>query len=109
MKKTFKIVVIALVAVGVIAAVRWYQHEKPIAEGYACNNNLRLLDSAKEQAASQLHLEAGAIVPEAQVLMFCKDRVMPTCPAGGRYSLNPLGKNPTCSLASDIDHPCQLP
>ena len=110
MKKTAKILVVVFAIVAVAAAARWYRREKTIAEGYACNNNLRLLDAAKEQAAERLHLKAGATVPEAEVVRFCMDGVLPACPGGGTYSLNPLGELPTCSLGPVSVAPChQLP
>jgi hypothetical protein len=87
-----------LLAFALFLGARWFIHAQAEAQGSNCNNNLRLLDSCKEQEAATLHLEAGAILTETQILKYCKDGIMPECRSGGKYSLNPVGKNPTCSL-----------
>ena len=89
---------VGLLAFALFLAANWFIHAQAEARGNYCNNNLRMLHACKEQAALALHLETGTIVTEAQVVMYCKDGIMPECPSSGKYSLNPLGKSPTCSL-----------
>ena len=66
----------------------------------ACINNLRQLDSAKEQWALAEKKMTGDIPDEAGVLEYVKGG-MPTCPAGGTYTLNAISANPTCSMNHD--------
>lgn len=83
----------------------------PRMQGLRCNNNLRMIDSAKEQAALALHLSDTDLVTEAHITPYMKGNQMPKCPAGGIYSINPMNKNPRCSLRPvDRNDPChQLP
>ena len=83
----------------------------PRMQGLRCNNNLRQIDSSKEQAALALHLSGTALVTEAQITPYMKGNQMPMCPAGGTYSINPMNKTPSCSLRpADRNDPChQLP
>ena len=63
----------------------------------ACINNLRQLDSAKEQWAMAQAKRDGDSPDEPGVLDYIRGAAMPTCPAGGTYRLNPIGAAPTCS------------
>jgi uncharacterized protein YoxC len=68
-----------------------------VAQANACINNLRQIDSAKQQWA----LEKGkteAAIPTAQDLAAYLRGVLPKCPAGGSYTLNAIIANPTCSI-----------
>jgi len=64
----------------------------------ACINNLRWIDEAKEALALERKLTNGALVTEDQVRACLKDGVIPRCPQGGKYSINPIGEDPTCSI-----------
>jgi predicted Zn finger-like uncharacterized protein len=70
---------------------------------HACINNLRILDSAKEQAAIEQGWTEGTPIlkdsPEMQtVLEYVKDKRIPVCPAGGTYKFNAVGQPPACSI-----------
>ena len=67
------------------------------ADGIYCTNQLLMLDTAKELAALKSGIMAGLPMPEALVARYCKDGVLPTCPSGGKYRLNIVGRNPMCS------------
>ena len=64
----------------------------------ACINNMRCIDSAKEQSAMANRLTEGDAVTEAQIAEFLMGNVVPTCPQGGTYSLQRIGQDPTCSI-----------
>ncbi len=64
----------------------------------ACINNLRQLESAKEQWALAGKKNQGDAVVEAEVLQYIKGNKMPVCPQGGQYTLNAIGENCECSL-----------
>lgn len=68
------------------------------AQQNVCINNLRMIDSAKEQAALALKLDDKATPTEEQISPYLKDGFQNMkCPRGGTYSVNPIGENPTCS------------
>jgi len=64
----------------------------------ACINNLRQIDAAKNEWALE-HGKKPGDVPTAQDLTpYFKNGAFPTCPAGGTYTIGPVGENPTCSV-----------
>lgn len=64
----------------------------------ACINNLRMMDAAKEQTALANRLTEGTAVTGEEIGDYIKggwDAMK--CPAGGKYTLEVIGKNPKCS------------
>ena len=76
----------------------------------ACINNLRIIDSAKEQFAMANRLAEGAVVQGPPIGAYIKGGwTAMKCPAGGKYTINPIGRNPQCpvpghSLKAMIHH-----
>lgn len=64
-----------------------------------CINHLRQLDAAKEEWALEKKIAEGVTPSEQDLLPYLKHG-MPKCPAGGEYTLNPVGQPPTCSIPS---------
>jgi len=63
-----------------------------------CMNNMRLIDHAKEQAALEKGYSQGATVSEGELSAYLKGGFSGlSCPAGGHYTINPLGRDPECS------------
>ncbi len=63
-----------------------------------CINNLRQLDGAKQQWALE-HNQTAVAVPTPQDLApYLNANALPSCPAGGAYTLNALNQSPTCSV-----------
>jgi len=65
-----------------------------------CINNLRVIESAKEQWALTSGRSYGDPVDEAEVNTFIKEG-RPTCPGAGVYTYNVVGGRPQCSLAAE--------
>ncbi len=63
-----------------------------------CINNLRLIDGAKQQWALEHQKPAGSLLTAADLAPYLKTNVLPTCPAGGVYTLNPVGIPPICNI-----------
>jgi TolA-binding protein len=63
-----------------------------------CINNLRQLDGAKQQWALENKKSATAFVSPSDVIPYLKGNVMPTCPAGGVYTLGLVNAVPVCSV-----------
>ena len=65
----------------------------------ACINNLRQIDAAKNEWALE-HSKKTGDTPTAQDLTpYFKNGAFPICPAGGTYTIGPVGENPTCSVS----------
>lgn len=73
----------------------------------SCINNLRQLDGAKEQWAIENDKSVGFVLSaedEDAVFHSIKGgRASIKCPAGGRYTLGPIGSPPTCD-ATELPH-----
>ena len=64
----------------------------------ACINNLRLLDGAKQQWALEAQKPPGTLLTPANLTPYMKSNALPVCPAGGVYTLNPVGLAPICNI-----------
>jgi hypothetical protein len=63
----------------------------------ACINNLRWIAGSKELLAREKQLKPGTAVDIQDVAPYVIDGWR-DCPAGGTYTVNPIGKDPTCSI-----------
>jgi type II secretory pathway pseudopilin PulG len=70
----------------------------------ACINNLRLIDSCKEDVAVSYRLTAGDMVVTASVNQYIKGATTPICPSGGTYTYGNIGSNPECSITTPTSH-----
>jgi len=77
-------------------AIPSFVKARSTAQQNSCINNLRMIDSAKEQWAMAENKADGDPVDEAGIAAYLRDGI-PTCPQGGTYTLNPIGQEPTCS------------
>jgi len=62
-----------------------------------CINNLRQIDSAKEQWAMAENKRDGEPMDDAGIAEYIYGGVIPACPQGGIYTINAIGADPTCS------------
>lgn len=65
----------------------------------ACRNNIVLLDGAKKQLQIDQKLHTGDPVEPKMLKQYWRSD-LPLCPAGGTYTLGPIGQEPVCSLAA---------
>lgn len=94
----------AVAPIGMIAAIAIpsFVKARTTSQKNSCINNLRQLDSAKEQAAmannwtNEQEIMPGS-TEEEKVLQYIRGTMMPICPDGGSYTLNTIGEVPTCS------------
>jgi hypothetical protein len=77
------------------------QNSSPAEWQGACMNNLRIIEGAKDQWALEKRKGVGDVANAVDVAKYCKGNVFPVCPAGGAYTLNPIGPPATCSLHGD--------
>jgi predicted RNase H-like nuclease (RuvC/YqgF family) len=64
----------------------------------ACINNLRVIDGAKQQWALENQKPASALLTAADLTPYLRGNALPVCPAGGVYTLNPVGIAPICNI-----------
>ncbi len=62
----------------------------------ACVNNLRQIDGAKQQWALENKKETTDTPTAQDLAPYLKTQMV--CPAGGVYTFNAVGKEPTCSI-----------
>ena len=67
-------------------------------QAVVCINNLRLIDGAKQQWALEKQKPSGALLTTGDLAPYLKTNALPTCPAGGVYTINPVGYAPLCSI-----------
>jgi hypothetical protein len=68
------------------------------AQSNVCINNLRMIDGAKQQWALERQKAGGALMTAADLTPYMKSNTVPTCPAGGVYTLNPVSVAPICNI-----------
>jgi hypothetical protein len=67
----------------------------------ACINNLRQIESGKEQWALAAKKNTGDAADTAQVMAFIKNPTAVTnCPGGGTVVFGVIGTNATCTLTT---------
>ena len=94
-------IMIVVMIIGLLAAIALpgFARARTTAQTNACINNLRQIDSAKDQYAIETGLADGAATTMAALLPYLK--ATPVCPvAGATYSTNVIATNPTCSVGA---------
>jgi hypothetical protein len=66
----------------------------------SCINNLRDIDGTKEELALEQKLKPGDPIQADMLQSYFHGKGMPSCPAGGDYTIGPVGVFPTCSIPS---------
>jgi hypothetical protein len=69
-----------------------------------CQNNLRLIDHAKEVWSVKVTAATGDDVDDAEVIEYLQGG-RPVCPDAGTYTFNPVGSDPVCSKGGEHSLP----
>jgi chromosome segregation ATPase len=64
-----------------------------------CINNLRQIDAAKQQWAAEKSRAVGGLVNMTDLTTYFANGAVPVCPAGGAYTISPIGTSPFCNIA----------
>jgi hypothetical protein len=67
-----------------------------------CINNLRQIEGAKQQFALEAQKPAGTLVSTDDLAPYLPNKTVPACPAGGIYTLSPVGLNPICNIPGHV-------
>lgn len=99
-------VMIVVGIIGLIAAIAVpsYVKSRNVSRQNACINNLRIIDSAKEQWAMEAKQSDGSTVVINDANEYVKGSTTPFCPTGGSYTYRNIGSSPTCSLGVSKGH-----
>src|SRR5438045_1314282 len=94
--KTVRYIVAILILIFVLAFV-WFGTESArrdrVALQRACANNLEVIRGAKAVWAREMRVTTNATPTMADLAPYM-DRGEPKCPAGGTYTIGPVGQNP---------------
>ena len=97
-------IVVAIIGLLAAIAIPSFVKARNTAQQNACINNLRMIDSGKEQAALA-NKWADAQAPTTDVVnTYIKGNTTPECPAGGAYTYMVIGTNPICNILNPTSH-----
>jgi hypothetical protein len=65
-----------------------------------CINNLRQIESAKEQWKIENFKKDGEVATEADIKPYFMNGNLPKCPAGGTYTIGPVEEDSKCSIGT---------
>ena len=97
-------IMIVVAIIGLLAAIGIpsFKKARDNARRSSCINNLRLIDSAKQQEAIKDNLNDSATITSGTIAPYMKSNKFPTCPSGGTYTIGDIGTAPTCSIANHV-------
>ena len=102
-------IVVAIIGLLAAIAIPSFVKARNTAQQNGCINNLRMIDSGKEQAALANKWATGVNCDEPStnkplVNTYIKGNSTPECPAGGTYTYTLIGTNPACSIVTPTSH-----
>jgi len=97
-------IVVAIIGLLAAIAIPSFVKARNTSQQNACINNLRMIDSGKEQGAMAFRLSNGSPIAVASVNEYIKGNTTPTCPGGGTYTYQNIGTNPTCNQTMPTSH-----
>lgn len=93
-------IVVAIIGLLAAIAVPNFVQARNSARSNTCINNLRLIDSAKEQYAIENNIANGTATTSANCTAYLKNGAFPTCPGTATaYTTNAIGTFPVCALS----------
>ncbi len=103
-------IMIVIAIIGLLCAITIpnYVRARANSQANACINNMRQIDTAVQQVAFEKNKQIGdAINYPNDITPYIRlnaSQQIPPCPAGGYYSLTPVGSTPsvTCSLGTTV-------
>ena len=97
-------IVVAIIGLLAAIAIPNFIKARMTAQKNACIQNLKQIDSAKEQWAMENKKTEGASVAGSESAIDAFMKSAPVCPGGGSYTYNAIGTSPSCSLGASNGH-----
>ncbi|HTQ12074.1 MAG TPA: prepilin-type N-terminal cleavage/methylation domain-containing protein [Fimbriimonadaceae bacterium] len=99
-------IVVLIIGILMAIAVPNFVRARESSRRSICIGNLKQIDSAKEQWAMDNKASSGTVVQWSDIVgIYMRSATAgPVCPAGGSYTINPIGTDPTCSLGGSDQH-----
>jgi len=108
-------IVVAIIGLLAAIAIPNFVRARTTAQMNACINNLRLIDSSKQQWALEQHQNTGSVPTGAQLQPYLgrgSNGELPVCPADPQAAwassydagINAVGTPPVCEIASASGH-----
>ena len=94
--------VVAVLGLLAAIAIPSFVKARQTSQENVCINNMRQIDSAKEQWAMQANANAGAVAGAAEISPYLMGGVIPACPAAGTYTLHVIAQEPECSTHGSL-------
>ncbi len=96
----------AVAVPGILAAIAIpnFVKARATAQQNACINNLRQMDAAKNQWSLEKRKNNGDVPTAADITPYLFKNQLPVCPAGGSYTIGPVGETPRCSIPEHSLH-----
>ena len=101
-------IVVAIIGLLAAIAIPNFMKARATSQANACINNLRQIDTAAQQVAFEKNKHAGdTIAYPDDITPYIKlnsSLSVPPCPAGGTYTINPVGTVPSvlCNLGNSV-------
>ena len=109
-------IVVAIIGLLAAIAIPSFVHARAKSQATACINNMHQIDGAVTEWALEHGKKTGDPAPGLTTdltpyLKLNSANAIPSCPAGGAYSMSTVGAVPqiSCALASSVDPPHILP
>ena len=91
---------ITVVVLGAAVSSDYVHRKRLFEERTACVGSLTRLRLSKSSYAAEYGLTNGAVIPDDVV--WRENGILEHCLSGGRYSINPLGIDPSCSYTGVV-------
>jgi prepilin-type N-terminal cleavage/methylation domain-containing protein len=91
-------IVVAIIGLLAAIAIPSFMKARTTSQKNACIENMRQVESAKEQWAMQAMKANGQAIVTDEVAGFIKGSNFPSCPAGGTYTYGVIGTDASCTI-----------
>ena len=104
-------IVVAIIGLLAAIAIPSFVHARTRTQAVTCINTLKQIETAVQQIDFEKGLSQGALVnyPDdiTPYIKLNANNAIPPCPAGGDYSVEPVGANPqaVCSKSNTVEPP----
>jgi prepilin-type N-terminal cleavage/methylation domain-containing protein len=95
------LVVVAIISLVAAVAMPSLARARATSQRKACIANLKQIDGAKEQWAIENSKVEGTSVRRSDVSPYLRGGLFPSCPSGGTYRVQRLGRDPYCSQSKN--------